>query len=78
MKSPKDEQLSAIAGALTLVSQLGLVVVLPMVLLTLTGHYVDTRTGWHGAATVVGLLLGLAAGLYGAYRLLSKETKWKP
>ena len=78
MKSPKDEQLSAIVGAMALVGQLGFVVVLPLSLCTLAGHFIDTRLGWRGVATIMGLLLGLAAGLYGAYKLLSKETKWKP
>ncbi|MPZ99598.1 MAG: hypothetical protein GEU80_09745 [Dehalococcoidia bacterium] len=38
--------------------------------LTLVGHYLDGRFGTEPVLTLIGLVLGLMAGSYGAYRQL--------
>ena len=38
--------------------------------LTLVGHYLDGRFGTEPVLTLIGLVLGLLAGSYGAYRQL--------
>ena len=64
--------------AFALVGQLGLTVALPIVLCGFIGNYLDTWLHAHRIVLLLMLLLGIAAGVYGAYRLLAKELNWKP
>jgi ATP synthase protein I len=55
-----------------LVGQVGFTVAVPCALGAAVGHFIDASL--HDAvpvATLIGLLLGLAAGVYGVYRLVS-------
>jgi ATP synthase protein I len=58
--------------SLALVGQLGLTIAVPIALLAFLGHFLDgvAHTGY--LFLLLGLLLGLISGIYGAYRLLSR------
>ncbi len=60
-------------GSLALVGQLGFTIAVPIALLAILGHFLDgvAHTGY--LFLLLGLLLGLIAGIYGAYRLLSRS-----
>jgi ATP synthase protein I len=58
-------------AGLVLVGQLGLTVAIPILLGIGAGIFVDSKLRSSPIATLIGLLLGLAAGVYGAYRLVS-------
>ena len=52
--------------------QLGLTIALPLLAGALLGNYLDSRTHNTSLFLILGLLLGLIVGIYGAYRLLSR------
>jgi predicted F0F1-ATPase subunit len=58
-------------SALALLGQVGLLIVVPMLLGLGIGIFVDRQLHSSPVATLIGLLLGLAAGVYGVYRLVS-------
>ena len=64
-------------SALALVGQLGFVVAVPIVAGVIAGKYLDAWLGSSGLILAGMILLGVAAGLYGAYRVLVKEITWK-
>ncbi len=64
-------------SALALVSQLGLVMALPIVAGVMAGVYLDDWFGSGGALVAVGVMLGLGAGIAGVYGILKRETTWK-
>ncbi len=72
MKNGNDKppRMSDWAG-LVLIGQLGLTVAIPILLGIGAGLFIDSRLQSSPIATLLGLLLGLAAGVYGAYRLIS-------
>ena len=55
---------------------LGIAILCLAVLGVLGGSYLDRRVGGGGALVAVGVLLGLGAGIYGAYALLRGELPW--
>ena len=62
--------------ALALAGQVGLSIVLPMVFGAFIGQAIDRAL--HDSvslATIIGLLLGLAAGIYGVFRLIASVRK---
>ena len=59
--------------ALGLIGQLGLLIVLPILGGVFLGGYLDRLLGGTGLVLIASILMGLAAGLYGAYRLLMQE-----
>ena len=61
--------------ALGLVGRLGLVVIAPMVGGVFAGSFLDRVLGTGAALLVSGILIGLAAGLYSAYRIVMKEIE---
>jgi F0F1-type ATP synthase assembly protein I len=60
-------------NAFAIASQVGLGIVLPPVAGALIGRYLDVQVIHDSVpiATIIGLLLGLAAGVYGLFRLVS-------
>ncbi len=54
-----------------LVGQVGWTIAIATLLGVAAGHFVDTWLKTTPIATLIGLLLGLAAGIYGVYRLIS-------
>ncbi|HET8906800.1 MAG TPA: AtpZ/AtpI family protein [Ktedonobacterales bacterium] len=72
MRSGEDKPPSANDWAgLVLVGQLGLTVAIPILLGIGAGLFIDSKLRSSPIATLIGLLLGLAAGVYGAYRLVT-------
>ena len=66
---------------LTLVTEVGITVMVPTVLLTVLGVYLDGKFGT-GFIAVILLILGIAGGFTGAYKLLKnaipKKDKKEP
>jgi ATP synthase protein I len=56
-----------------LVGEVGLTIALSMLAGVLIGRFIDGKLGTTPIATLIGLLLGLAAGIYGVYRLISSQ-----
>lgn len=63
--------------ALSLVTELGLAVAIPIVLGVVVGDYVDKHLGTGGIAVFLGVLFGVISGIYNAYRLIAKVMDWK-
>lgn len=57
--------------ALVLLGQIGFTIVFSILIGLFIGLYIDHRFHTAPIATLIGLLLGLAAGVYGVYRLVS-------
>lgn len=77
MKQPKSSHASGLE-ALTLLSQLGLSLAIPIILGALAGHWLDGKLGTGMLFFVILLCLGIAGGFVGAYRqvmLISKKKK---
>lgn len=62
---------SSFWSALALPGQVGLFIALGALLGVGAGSFVDGRLHTTPVATLIGLLLGLAAGIYGVFRLVS-------
>jgi ATP synthase protein I len=58
---------------LALVGQLGFTIAIPIALLAILGSYLDGRFHTGYLFVLLGLLLGLISGIYGAYRLLTRS-----
>jgi ATP synthase protein I len=61
-------------SALALLGQVGLTIALSMLLGIGLGLFIDHQFNSAPVATLIGLLLGLAAGVYGVYRLVSSSS----
>jgi ATP synthase protein I len=59
-------------GSLALMGQLGFTIAIPLALGAWGGSYLDGLTGTKSLYLLLGLLLGLIVGVYGAYRLFSR------
>jgi ATP synthase protein I len=57
--------------ALGTLAGLGFTIAVPIALFTIGGYYLDGLTHTKPLFLLLGLLLGLISGIYGAYRLLS-------
>jgi ATP synthase protein I len=68
----KKNQPPSAWGSLALMGQLGLTIALPLLAGALLGNYLDSRNNNTSLFLILGLLLGLIVGIYGAYRLLSR------
>lgn len=64
-------------SALALVSQVGLVMATAIVGGVFGGIYLDRWLGDTGLVIALGALLGVGAGMFGVYSLLSREMPWK-
>jgi F0F1-type ATP synthase assembly protein I len=69
-KAPVNTRRGDLA-AFALVGQVGLTISLGAVLGLAAGLFIDSRLHSSPVATIIGLLLGLAVGIYGVYRLIS-------
>ena len=58
-------------AAFGLIGQVGLYISAGALLGIAAGLFIDNRFHTSPVATLIGLLLGLAAGIYGVYRLIS-------
>lgn len=59
-------------SSLALVGQLGFTIAIPIVLCAVVGNYLDGYLHTGHVFVLLGLLLGLIAGIYGAYRLFTR------
>ena len=59
-------------GSLALMGQLGFTIAIPLALGAWGGTYLDGVTHNTSLYLLLGLLLGLIVGIYGAYRLFSR------
>lgn len=59
--------------SLALVGQLGFTIAIPIALFAILGHLLDGAVHTGYLFLLLGLLLGLIAGIYGAYRLLARS-----
>lgn len=58
--------------ALAQVGALGFTIAIPLALGTILGIYLDGLTNQKPLFLILGLLLGLIVGIYGAYRLFAR------
>lgn len=58
--------------ALSLVTELGLAIVLSAALGWWAGLWLDARLGYNDVASIIGLIIGLVSGFIVAYRLLRR------
>ena len=56
---------------MALMGQLGFIIAVPIALLAIGGNYLDGVVHTAHLFVLLGLLLGLISGIYGAYRLLT-------
>jgi hypothetical protein len=61
--------------ALALVGQVGLMVVAPLAAGVWLGVWFDAWLGTGGVALVAGVVLGLAGGVWGAWRVIAREIE---
>lgn len=61
--------------SLVLMGQFGFVIAIPIALGSILGNYLDGVTHMKSLFLILGLLLGLAAGIFGAYRVLAPFLK---
>ena len=66
---------STVWAPLALMGQLGFTIAVPIVLGVFLGNYLDGLLHTNHFILLFGLLLGLIAGIYGAYRLFTRAMK---
>jgi predicted F0F1-ATPase subunit len=67
-------ELSALS-ALALIGQLGLVVAVPIAAGAVAGAWLDARLDTRGLCTIGLIVLGLAGGIAGAWRIIKREIE---
>lgn len=80
-KPEKKDNNKSVWGAslesLTLISQLGLTIAIPIVLGAMAGHWLDVKFGTGRIFSILLLLIGIAGGIAGAWNLVTAVTKKK-
>ena len=71
----KKNEPPSVWGSLGLAGALGLSIVIPIALGSFLGNYLDSTTHTKDVYLILGLLLGLIIGIFGAYRLLAPFFK---
>jgi ATP synthase protein I len=69
----KQKPPPSVWGSLALVGELGFTIAIPIALLAILGSFLDGKFHTGPWLLLLGLLLGLISGVYGAYRLLTRE-----
>jgi F0F1-type ATP synthase assembly protein I len=72
MKKNKTNQ--QVANSLVMVLQFGINVIVPILLCTVVGAFIATKTGEKGF-TIAGILIGIVAAFNGAYRSVKGYLK---
>ncbi len=62
----------SVLKSLALIGQLGLTIAVPIAVLAIAGNWLDGVAHTGHVFVLIGLLLGLISGIYGAYRLLAR------
>lgn len=68
----KKNEPPSVWGSMALLGQLGFTVAIPIALGALGGNYLDSVVHTGHLFLILGLLLGLISGVYGAYRLFAR------
>lgn len=63
--------------SMTLITQLGLIIAIPIVLGAMGGHWLDGKFGTGMIFSLILLCLGIAGGIGGAYHQVTNVVKWK-
>lgn len=63
--------------SLTLITQLGLTISIPIVLGAMAGRWLDGKFGTGIVFSMLLLFLGIGGGIAGAYHLVTAVIKWK-
>ena len=74
-KETANRPAGTVPEALALLTQLGFTLALPIVLGALLGNYLDEKLGTNVLFLIVFILLGVAAGIIGAYHLVQTVTR---
>ncbi|MEI8217240.1 MAG: AtpZ/AtpI family protein [Eubacteriales bacterium] len=61
--------------AFSLISQIGIVVAIPIVLGAILGNFIDNKLGTGSIASIILILLGVAIGFKSAYSLIMRVLK---
>lgn len=69
----KQQPPNPVWANLALVGQLGFTIAVPIILLAVVGTFLDGWLHTKPLFILLGLLLGLISGIYGAYRLLKNS-----
>lgn len=72
-KEPYGSQWRDVLKYLGLISQLGLIMVSAIILGLVLGLFLERRVGGGGAFVALGILSGIGAGFFYAYRLLKSS-----
>lgn len=75
MQRMKKNEPPSVWQSLALMGQLGFIIAVPIALGSILGNYLDGLTHKGTLFLLLGLLLGLVTGIYGAYRLLAPFLK---
>ena len=70
----KKSSVQTVGEALVLILQLGLNMIVPILICTMAGMFIDKRFGL-SYATIIGIIIGIIAGFNGAYRLVKGYLK---
>lgn len=62
---------------LTLVSQIGLSVITPILLGVFVGQFIDKKAGTSGIFSIIFILLGTGGGFMNIFKLAKGKRKWK-
>jgi ATP synthase protein I len=77
----KDKENKTVWGSslesLTLITQLGLTIAIPIVLGAMAGHWLDVKFSTGMIFSIILLFLGIAGGIAGAWHLVTAVIKWK-
>ena len=76
-KEPNKPNKSTGYEALVLITQLGLTLATPIVLGAVAGHWIDSKLGTNMIFLVILVVLGVAAGIMGAYSQITSVVKKK-
>lgn len=69
----RDEDKRQLFSALSIAISLGLTIVVNIGIGLFIGKYLDEKFGLYPWATVGGIILGMATGLWGVYKKVAKE-----
>ena len=61
--------------AFSLISQIGIVVAIPIVLGAILGNFIDNKLGTGSIVSIILILLGVAIGFKSAYSLIMRVLK---
>ncbi len=70
----KDNKFNTLKN-LTLISQLGISAITPMILGVLLGNFLDKKLGTKGVFSIILLIIGAASGMYSIFKIAIPRDK---